>query len=47
MKPNALLPVATALIGFSLAWIAKPGGTTVAKEAEKTEPAAMARSPGL
>ena len=45
MKPNALLPVATALIGFSLAWIAKPGGTTVAKEAEKTEPAAPVKSP--
>ena len=45
MKPNVLVPVATALIGFSIAWIAKPSGTTVAPEPAKTEPAAPVKSP--
>ncbi len=35
MKSNILLPAATALIGFSLAWIAKPGGSPITPEPVK------------
>ncbi|MES2660155.1 MAG: hypothetical protein V4689_16145 [Verrucomicrobiota bacterium] len=45
MKSNFLIPAATALLGFSLAWIAKPGGTTVSPVTSKTEDAAPARPP--
>ncbi|MEO5914183.1 MAG: hypothetical protein ABIS50_08120 [Luteolibacter sp.] len=46
MKSNVILPAATALIGFSLAWIAKPGVTMVsAPVASKTEESTAARPP--
>ena len=45
MKPNVLVPVITALVGFSLAWIAKPGGSAVTPVTPKTEPAAQVKSP--
>lgn len=37
MKPNLLVPAAAALLGFSLAWIAKPAGTMTPSELVKAE----------
>lgn len=45
MKSNFLVPAATALIGFSLAWIAKPAGTTITSEPVKAESVVPAKSP--
>lgn len=45
MKPQFLVPAATALIGFTLAWIVKPGGTTLAPVVSNTEPATPVKSP--
>ncbi len=45
MKPNILIPTAAALVGFSLAWLVKPGGTTVAPAISETQPAAPEKSP--
>ncbi len=45
MKPNFLIPTATALVGFSLAWLVKPGGTTVASAISENQPAASETSP--
>lgn len=45
MKSSHIIPVATGLIGFSLAWIAKPGGTSVPGPSGKTEQAAPVRAP--
>ncbi len=43
MKPNFLLPAATALVGFIIAWVAKPLPPQV-KVTEKTEESALSRS---
>lgn len=44
MKSPYLLPAATAVIGFSIAWFAKPAGTSVTPaETSKTEQTAPAR----
>ena len=44
MKSNYLLPAATALVGFSIAWLAKPAATPV-PTAAKSEETAPARAP--
>ncbi len=47
MKPSVLLPALTALIGFSIAWIAKPTGSApipVSKTTEKAAPRTRSES---
>ena len=46
MKSNYLLPTATALVGFSIAWLAKPAATPAptAAKTEETAPARAARA---
>jgi hypothetical protein len=47
MKSNLLVPAATALLGFSLAWIAKPTATTTTPEPAKAESVVPTKPPRL